>query len=63
MKSADLNLNTEVLKALEAMFTAVGEALIEQKISPTAALRKAHKHAFVALCKARSVSKEPRQRA
>ena len=63
MKSADLILNTELLKALEALFTAVGEALIEQKISPTAALRKAHKQAFIALCKARSVRKEPHQRA
>ncbi len=62
MKSADLNLNSEVLKALEAIFTAVGEALIEQKISPTPALRKAHKQAFIALCKARSNSKEPLQR-
>ncbi len=62
MKSADLNLNSEVLKALEALFTAVGEALIEQKICPTRALRKAHKQAFVALCKARSNSKKPRQR-
>jgi len=62
MKSADLKLNSEVLKALEAIFTAVGEALIEQKISPTPALRKAHKQAFIALCKARSNSKEPLQR-
>ena len=62
MKSANLNLNTEVLKALEAIFTAVGEALIEQKISPTPALKKAHKQAFVVLCKARSNSKKPRQR-
>jgi hypothetical protein len=57
MKSADLNLNSEVLKALEALFTAVGEALIEQNICPTRALRKAQKQAFVALCKARSNSK------
>ena len=63
MKSANLSLNLELLKALEALFTAVGEALIEQKISPTPALRKTHKKAFVALCKARSISKEPRQRA
>jgi hypothetical protein len=63
MQSANLSLNTELLKALEALFTAVGEALIEQKVSPTRALRKAHKQAFIALCKARSVSKEPRQRA
>jgi hypothetical protein len=63
MKSAYLILNTELLKALEAIFTAVGEALIEQKISPTPALRKAHKQAFVALCKARHANKEPRQRA
>jgi hypothetical protein len=62
MKSADRSLNTELFKALEELFTAVGEALIEQKISPTPALRKAHKQAFIALCKARSVSKEPRQR-
>jgi hypothetical protein len=62
MKSADLILNAGLLKALEALFTAVGEALIEQKISPTPALRKAHKQAFVALCEARSFSKEPRQR-
>ena len=62
MKSANLNLNAEVLKALEAIFTAVGEALIEQKISPTPALRKAHKQAFVALCKARSNSEKRRQR-
>ena len=62
MKSADLNLNTELLKALEALFTAVGEALIEQKISPTPGLKKAHKQAFVALYKARSGAKEPPQR-
>ena len=62
MKSANLILNTELLKALETLFTAVGEALIEEKISPTRDLRKAHKQAFVALCKARSNSKEPRQR-
>ena len=61
MKSANLSLNKKLLKALEALFTAVGEALIEQKISPTLALRKAHKQAFVALCKARSNSKEPLQ--
>jgi hypothetical protein len=53
MKSTKLSLNTELLKALEAIFTAVGEALIEQHIRPTRALRKAHKQAFVALCKAR----------
>jgi hypothetical protein len=41
------------LKALEALFTAVGEALIEQEIRPTRALKKAHKQAFVALRKAR----------
>jgi hypothetical protein len=63
MKSANLSLNAEVLKALETPFTAVGEALIEQKISPTRALRKAHKQAFVALCKARSNSEKRRQRA
>ena len=58
MKSANLSLNLELLKALEALFTAVGEALIEQKISPTPALRKAHKQVFIALCKARRI-KEP----
>jgi hypothetical protein len=57
MKSANLSLNIELLKALEAMFTAVGEALIEQKISPTPALRKAHKQAFTILRKARNNSK------
>jgi hypothetical protein len=62
MKSANPNLNTELLKAFEALFTAVGEALIKQKMSPTRALRKAHKQAFVALCKARSNSKEPHKR-
>ena len=61
MKSENMSLNTELLKALEALFTAVGEALIEQKISPTPALRKAHKQVFIALCKARRI-KEPRQR-
>jgi len=60
MKSANLSLNLELLKALEALFTAVG-ALIEQKISPTPALRMARKQAFIALCKARRI-KEPRQR-
>jgi hypothetical protein len=63
MKSRNLSLDSELLKALDALFTAVGEALIEQKIRPTAALRKAHKHAFIALCKARSGSKEPPHRA
>ena len=53
MKSLDLSLNTELLKALEAIFTAVGEALIEQKIEPTRALRKAHKQAFIVLRKVR----------
>jgi len=53
MKSTVPILNTELLKALEAIFTAVGEAFIEQQIRPTRALRKAHKQAFVALCKAR----------
>ena len=61
MKSANLSLNLELLKALEALFTAVGEALIEQKISPTPALRMARKQAFIALCKARRI-KEPPQR-
>jgi hypothetical protein len=54
MKPATLNPNAELLKALEALFTAVGEALIEQKINPTPALKKAHKQAFAALRNARS---------
>jgi hypothetical protein len=54
MKPAHPSPNTKLLKALEALFTAVGEALIEQKISPTPALKKAHKQAFTALRKARS---------
>ena len=57
MKSTNLSPNTELFKALEALFTAVGEALIEQKISPTPALRKAHKQAFIALCKVRNKAK------
>jgi hypothetical protein len=63
MATANPSPNSELLMALEALFTAVGEALIEQKISPTPALRKAHKQAFVALCKARSNGKEPLQSA
>jgi hypothetical protein len=54
MKPANPNLNTMLLKALEALFTAVGEALIAQKITPTPALKKAHKRAFAVLRKARS---------
>jgi hypothetical protein len=54
MKPAHPSMNTRLLKALEALFTAVGEALIEQKIGPTPALKKAHRQAFTALRKARS---------
>jgi hypothetical protein len=53
MRHANLSLNTELWRALEALFTAVGEALIEQKLNPTPALKKAHKQAFTALRKAR----------
>ena len=52
MKPTDLNLNKKLLKVLEELYTAVGEALIEQKINPTPALKKAHKKAFAALRKA-----------
>jgi len=51
MKPANLNPNTKLLKVFEELVTAVGEALIEQKISPTPALKKAHKKAFEALRK------------
>jgi hypothetical protein len=54
MKPAHPSPNAKLLKALEALFTAVGEALIEQRIDPTPALKKAHKQAFTALRKARS---------
>ncbi len=53
MKPADLNLNRKLLKVLEEFFTAVGEALIEQKMSPTPALKKAHKKSF--RCPAQSI--------
>jgi hypothetical protein len=55
MKPANPNPNTKLLEALEALFTAVGEALIEQKITPTPTLKKAHKRAFAVLRKARSI--------
>jgi hypothetical protein len=45
------NLNPKLVKVLEELVTAVGEALIEEKISPTPALKKAHKKAFEALRK------------
>jgi hypothetical protein len=51
MKPADLHLNRKLLKVLEELYTAVGEALIEQKIHPTVALKRAHKKAFAALRK------------
>lgn len=51
MKPANPNPNTELLKALEGLVTAVGEALIEQRISPTPALTRAHKRAFAVLRK------------
>jgi hypothetical protein len=45
------NPNAELLKALEGLVTAVGEALIEQRMSPTPALKRAHKRAFAVLRK------------
>jgi hypothetical protein len=51
MKPTNRNPNTKLLKVLEGLVTAVGEALIEQKISATPALKKAHKKAFAALRK------------
>jgi hypothetical protein len=51
LKPANLNPNPKLLKVLEELVTAVGEALIEQEISPTPALKKGHKKAFVALRK------------
>jgi hypothetical protein len=51
MKPANLNPNTKLLRALEGLVTAVGEALIEQKISPSPALKRAHKRAFAVLRK------------
>jgi len=51
MKPANPSPNRKLLKVLEGLVTAVGEALIEQKISPTPALKKAHKRAFTFLRK------------
>lgn len=51
MKPADPSPNTKLLKALEGLVTAVGEALMEQRISPTPALKRAHRRAFAVLRK------------
>lgn len=51
MKPANPSPNTKLLRALEGLITAVGEALIEQNISPTPALKKAHRRAFAVLRK------------
>ena len=53
MKPAKRSLTTRLLKALEILVTAVGEALIEQEIPPSSALTKAHAQAFAILIKAR----------
>ncbi len=52
MKPANPSPDTKLLRALEGLVTAVGEALIEQRIGPTPALKRAHKRAFAALRKA-----------
>lgn len=51
MKRAKPSPDTKLLRALEGLVTAVGEALIEQKLSPTPALKRAHKRAFDVLRK------------
>jgi hypothetical protein len=53
VKSRERNLITRLLKALEILVTAVGEALIEKEIHPSSALTKAHAQAFAILIKAR----------
>ncbi len=51
MKRANPSPDAKLLRALEGLVTAVGEALIEQKIGPTPALKRAHKRAFAVLRK------------
>jgi hypothetical protein len=52
MKPTKRSLIPRLLKALEILVTAVGEALIEQEIDPSSALTKAHAQAFAILIKA-----------
>jgi hypothetical protein len=53
VKTTKRRLITRLLKALEILVTAVGEALIDQEIHPSSALTKAHAQAFAILIKAR----------
>jgi hypothetical protein len=53
VKTTKRILKADLLKALEALFSATGEALIEEAIYPTSALKKAHAQALAILLKAR----------
>jgi hypothetical protein len=54
VKPTKQDVASRLLKALEILVTAVGEALIEQEIRPSSALTKAHAQAFAILIKARA---------